>query len=68
VMFAPSPMWVAGYELSTVAVPTEQMGRRAVQMLRQKLQEPDVACASEPIRYALDGGRTVGAAPAARSM
>jgi LacI family transcriptional regulator len=64
VMFAPSPTWMAGYEVSAVAVPTEEMGRRAVQMLLRKLQEPDGGCAPEPIAYKLDGGNTVGALPA----
>jgi len=58
-VFAPPWIWIGGYPMSVAAIPTQQMGRRAVQMLLRKLQEPDVACAPEPIAYTLSDGGTV---------
>jgi LacI family transcriptional regulator len=60
-VFAPVGMWIGGFLMSAAAIPTQEMGRRAVQMLLRKLQEPDVVCAPEPIPYTLAGGGTVAA-------
>ena len=63
VVFAPIGTYMGGYDLSLVAVPTREMGHRAVRMLLRKLQSPTVPCAPEAIPYGLDGGGTVGAPP-----
>jgi DNA-binding LacI/PurR family transcriptional regulator len=60
VVFAPPWVWIGGYSMSVAAIPTQVMGRRAVQMLLRKLKEPDVLCAPEAIAYTLSDGGTVG--------
>jgi LacI family transcriptional regulator len=62
VVFAPIGIWIGGYQLSAAAIPTMEMGHRAVRMLLRKLQEPDAACAPEPIGYTLSDAGTVGPA------
>jgi LacI family transcriptional regulator len=64
VVFAPSSNWIAGYQMSVAAVPTEEMGRRAVRMLLERLKFPDANCAPEAIPYGLVAAQSVGPAPA----
>jgi LacI family transcriptional regulator len=60
VMFAPMSTWVAGYEVSIAAVPTEEVGRRAVRMLLERLKSPDASCMPDPVPYGLVPFQTVG--------
>jgi LacI family transcriptional regulator len=63
VAFAPASMWVAGYEVSIAAVPTEEVGRRAVRMLLRRLeshQDGEVSCPPDPVPYGLVPLQTVG--------
>jgi len=64
VVFAPLGTNMGGYDLSVAAVPTREMGHRAVRMLLRKLQAPTVPCTPEPIAYGLAAGGTVSAPPA----
>jgi len=61
VVFAPIGRWLGGRYFSVAAIPTQEMGRRAVQMLLRKLQKPDALCAPEPIPYTIANGETVAA-------
>ena len=61
--FMPARIWVAGYEMATIAIPSVEIGRRAVQMLQEKIQSPDETCRAEPIGYGLVPCQTVGSAP-----
>jgi LacI family transcriptional regulator len=51
VVFAPEDLPVLGYEVSAAAVPTHEMGRRAVLMLLEKLKSPEVPRPPEPVPY-----------------
>src|SRR5688572_23581049 len=62
VLFAPAAAWFAGYALSAAAVPTQEMGRRAVQMLLRKLSEPAEPCAPEAIPFSLSDRGSIGPA------
>src|SRR5687768_16607026 len=64
VMFAPNSLTVAGYEMSVAAVPTEEMGRRAVRMLIEKLEAPEQDCTPQRVPYGLVHGQTTGPASA----
>lgn len=55
--------YVAGHFVSVVAVPTEEMGRRAVRALLQKLKQPDVVCDPISVAYGLASERQTIAAP-----
>jgi LacI family transcriptional regulator len=63
VMFAPIGRWLGGYYMSVAAIPTREMGHRAVRMLHRKLQQPAVTCAPEPLPYELADRHTVGPPP-----
>jgi LacI family transcriptional regulator len=65
VLFSPASTWIAGYMLSSVAVPTHEMGRRAVQMLLRKLRAPSESCAPESISYSLSDRVSIGPAASA---
>jgi DNA-binding LacI/PurR family transcriptional regulator len=56
-VFAAGEYYVASQRMSIVAVPTEEMGRRAVQMLLKKLNEPDALCPPQAVAYALGNSR-----------
>ena len=60
-VFAPLGTYMGGYELSVAAVPTREMGHRAVRMLLRKLRRRP-SPAPESIAYGLVAGGTVGAA------
>jgi len=63
VMFAPASAWVAGHEVSIAAVPTEEVGRRAVRMLLRRLeshQDGEVSCPPDPVPYGLVPSQTIG--------
>jgi LacI family transcriptional regulator len=63
-VFAPESMWVAGYRVSIAAVPTEQVARRAVRMLLERLKASDqTSCSPQPVPYGLVPAQTVGPAP-----
>jgi DNA-binding LacI/PurR family transcriptional regulator len=62
VLFAPAPAWFAGYSLSAAVVPTQEMGRRAVQMLLRKLGEPAEPCAPDAIPFSLSDRGSIGSA------
>jgi LacI family transcriptional regulator len=67
-VFSAGEYYVAGHAVSVVAVPTEEMGRRAVRMLLEKLKKPDTLCPPQSVAYALGQGRgTVAPAMDARS-
>jgi LacI family transcriptional regulator len=57
--FFPIEVWVAGKYVSPIAVPTAEIGRRAVAMLTRKIAAPDIACAPEAVPYEADFGATV---------
>jgi DNA-binding LacI/PurR family transcriptional regulator len=50
-VFYPSEPWIAGKYVSPVAIPTAEIGRRAVQMLLRKIQTPDEPCPADPVHY-----------------
>jgi LacI family transcriptional regulator len=58
-VFAPVGMWVLGTEISIAAIPTEEVGRRAVRMLLERLKTPKVSCAPQPVPFGLVGRQTV---------
>jgi len=60
IVFAPRDLPVLGYELSAAAVPTFEMGRRAVLMLLEKLKAPEVPRPPEPLAYSTISPATVG--------
>jgi LacI family transcriptional regulator len=60
VMFAPTPFAVAGYEMSVAAVPTQEIGRRAVRMLIEKLEAPERDCTPQVVPYDLVRAQTSG--------
>lgn len=62
--FMPATGWIAGYQVGIVAVPTVEVGDRAVRMLKQKIKLPAKVCKPEPVAYGLVSYRTV-AGPAA---
>jgi LacI family transcriptional regulator len=51
VVFAPKDLSVLGYEVTAAAVPTYEMGRRAVLMLLEKLKAPAVPRPPEALPY-----------------
>ena len=51
VVFAPADLPVLGYEISAAAVPTYEMGRRAVLMLLDKVKAPEHLRAPEAVPY-----------------
>jgi LacI family transcriptional regulator len=63
VVFAPVPTWVAGHLTAIAAVPTEEIGRRAVRMLLKRMQAPDLSAPGDPVTYGLEPGATIGPAP-----
>jgi LacI family transcriptional regulator len=65
VVFAPIGTFMGGYDLSLAAVPTSEMGHRAVRMLLRKLAAPAVPCAPEPIPFGIAAGSSVVAPPSA---
>jgi len=64
-VFHPVEPWVAGKQVSAVAVPTAEMGGRAVRMLLQKVKDPDASCPAQPVAYNVRLGETVASPPAA---
>jgi LacI family transcriptional regulator len=52
-VFAAGEYYVAGHRVSVVALPTEEMGRRAVRMLLQKLSEPVAICPPQNVTYGI---------------
>ena len=60
VVFAPRDLPVLGYELSAAAVPTFEMGRRAVLMLLEKLKSPEAPRPPEPLAYSAVSLATLG--------
>lgn len=63
VTFAPASMWVLGYEVSIAAVPTEEVGRRAVRMLLEKISHPARSHKPEAVGFGLLRCQTLGKAP-----
>jgi LacI family transcriptional regulator len=55
--------FVAGHFVSVVAVPTEEMGRRAVRMLLEKLKQPELLCPPQRVKYGLGKERDTIAPP-----
>jgi DNA-binding LacI/PurR family transcriptional regulator len=64
VSFVPAPMYVLGHKISRAAVPTEEVGRRAVRMLREKIRKPEKPHKPEAVAYGLVGRQTVARPPA----
>jgi DNA-binding LacI/PurR family transcriptional regulator len=67
VVFAPVGTWMGGYNLSVAAIPTAEMGHRAVRMLLQRLKSTELCCPPEAIPYGLSAGQTVGPPPSKSS-
>lgn len=64
VVFAAGSSYFVGHHLSVVAIPTNEMGRRAVRMLLEKLKQPDVLCPPQSIKYGLGAdGATIAPPP-----
>jgi LacI family transcriptional regulator len=63
ILFAPAPQWVGGRMLTAAAIPTEAMGRRAVQLLGEKLDDPDRVCPPVSLPYGLEGDATIAPPP-----
>jgi LacI family transcriptional regulator len=57
--FFPTEPWIGGRHISSVRVPTAEMGRRAVRMLLKKITVPEEPCAPEPVMYEAVFGETV---------
>jgi LacI family transcriptional regulator len=63
-LFAPTRISLAGDRITNIAIPTERMGRSAVQMLLKKMALPDAICDPEAIAYGIADEKTsVGPAP-----
>jgi LacI family transcriptional regulator len=58
-VFHPGELWAGGQYVSTISVPTAEMGRRAVAMLMRKLESPSEACPAEPVLYEPITGQTI---------
>ncbi len=58
----PATAWIAGYQVGIVAIPTVEVGRRAVRMLQEKIKTPAKVFKPEPIAYKLMAYQTVAAA------
>jgi len=63
IVFSPTPPWIAGYQISVAAVPTQEMGRSAVRMLLEKLDSPERECAPQGMPYRLVPAQTTGPLP-----
>ena len=50
-VFSPMELWVAGRTVSSVAVPTLEIGRRAVRMFLRKAKSPEETCPPEAVPY-----------------
>jgi LacI family transcriptional regulator len=64
-VFAPTNVWATGYDVSAAAIPTPDIGRRAVNMLLRKLAAPNESCEPQAVAYGLGDRSTVAAAPTA---
>jgi LacI family transcriptional regulator len=62
-VFYPTEPWMAGKYVSPVAIPTAEIGRRAVHMLLRKILLPDEPCPAEPVHYGALMRDTVAPAP-----
>jgi LacI family transcriptional regulator len=51
-VFTAGELFAGGKNISTMQVPTTEMGRRAVAMLMQKLDKPNERCVPQAVRYA----------------
>jgi DNA-binding LacI/PurR family transcriptional regulator len=66
-VFEAAEPWLAGRAVSAVRIPTGEMGRRAVRMLRKKIETPNERCAAEPVAYEAVFGGTVAPASSTRA-
>jgi DNA-binding LacI/PurR family transcriptional regulator len=62
--FAPTDQRIAGILVPAIAVPTAELGRRAVRMLLRKIDSPNDPCECEAVPYEPLGAEAI-AAPAA---
>lgn len=53
-VFYPIPYWCAGHFVTNVAVPASEVGKRAVEMLIQKLAKPTEARPAEAVPYGVN--------------
>lgn len=60
VVFSPRDPDTLGYSVTAAAIPTQEMGRRAVQMLLEKIKTPGTARAPVPLPYGLQTSQTIG--------
>jgi LacI family transcriptional regulator len=63
VVFHPGKLFAGGKHVSVVPVPTEQMGRRAVDMLMRKIDSPNELCSPEAVTYGSVSPDTVAPPP-----
>jgi len=59
VVFYPTDLRAAGLVVSSVSIPTREIGRRAVRKLLKKIDSPDEAFAPEAVLYGITKAQTV---------
>ena len=62
--FLPEEPWTGGKRVSVVPIPTAEMGRRAVRMLLEKVNDPDAMLPPQVVKYEAKFGETVAPPPA----
>jgi LacI family transcriptional regulator len=58
-VFYPTEPWVCGRQVSNIALPSAEIGRRAARMLLRKIKTPEKSCQPEAVRYDAHLGQTV---------
>jgi DNA-binding LacI/PurR family transcriptional regulator len=62
-VFYPTEPWVCGKQVSNIALPSAEIGRRAVRMLLRKIKSPEKSCKPEAVPYDAHLGQTVAPPP-----
>jgi len=57
--FYPTGLGAAGLSVTPVAIPTHEIGRRAVRMLLKKIASPDDSFPADAVLYSMSTGQTV---------